>query len=250
MAKTATLRFYAELKDFLDRDNTTGTVTRSFDVAPSVKDLIESCGVPHTEVELIVIDGESVDFGRRVRDDDLISVYPVFESFDISPIVSVRPEPLRVTRFVADNHLRKLTGFLRLLGIDTAYDPSWSDPDLVEISVEQSRILLTRDVDLLKHGDLTHGYFVRSTEPREQVVEVVQRFHLEDSLEPFTRCTKCNGLLGDVEKAAVEADVPPATFQAIDTYMQCASCGQVYWKGSHHPDLQEIVESVRSSTRE
>lgn len=246
MGKTASLRFYAELNDFLDRENTAGTVIRSFDVAPSVKDLIESSGVPHTEVELITINGEPVDFGHRVDDGDLINVYPVFESFDVSPIVSLRPEPLRVTRFVADNHLRKLARFLRLIGFDTVYDPLWEDPELVRISVDHSRILLTRDVELLKHGDLNHGYFVRSTAPREQVIEVVNRFQLETSLEPFTRCITCNGALIEVDKSDVQTEVPAGTFQAMDKFKRCESCGQVFWKGSHHPDLQTIVESVRT----
>ena len=250
MSKTATLRFFAELKDFLDSDNVSGRLTRAFDVAPSVKDLIESSGVPHTEVELITINGEPVDFRHRVQDGDLINVYPVFESFDVSPIVNLRPEPLRVSRFVADNHLRKLARFLRLLGFDTAYDPLWHDPELVRVSVEHNRILLTRDVELLKHGDLTHGYFVRSTDPREQVTEVVRRFHLEGSLEPFTRCITCNGRLVEVDKPEVRDAVPAATFQAIDEYRQCEDCGQLYWEGSHHPDLQTIVDSVRHTDPE
>lgn len=250
MAKTASLRFYAELKDFLDNENDSGLRIRSFDVAPSVKDLIESSGVPHTEVELITINGEPVDFGHRVEDGDLVNVYPVFESFDIAPIGSLRPEPMRVSRFLADNHLRKLARFLRLLGFDTAYDPSWQDPELVRISVEDNRILLTRDVELLKHGSLTHGYFVRSTDPREQVIEVVDRFQLDGSLEPFTMCITCNGTLREVDKPAVQAEVPAATFQVVDDYKRCADCGQVYWEGSHHSDLETIVDSVRHPERE
>lgn len=244
MAKTATLRFYAELRDFLDRENASGTVARSFDVAPSVKDLIESSGVPHTEVELITINGESVGFGHRVEDGDLINVYPVFESFDISPIIAVRPEPLRITRFVADNHLGKLARYLRLLGFDTAYDRAWDDPQLVRISLRERRILITRDIELLKHGDLEHGYFVRSTDPPEQIVEVIRRFHLEGALEPFTRCMTCNGALADAAKDDVEKDVPTAIYQRVGRFKRCDSCGQVFWKGSHHPDLQAIVESV------
>lgn len=246
MAKTATLRFYAELRDFLERENTSGIVTRSFDVSPSVKDLIESSGVPHTEVELITINGESVDFRHRVIDGDLVNVYPVFESFDVSLIVTVQPEPLHVARFVADNHLGKLARYLRLLGFDTAYDNARDDPELVQISVRQHRILLTRDVELLKHGDLEHGYFVRSTDARQQVLEAIRRFHLEDSLEPFTRCMICNGALGDVDRWEVENEVPTATFQTVDRYKRCESCGQVFWRGSHHPELEKIVESVRT----
>jgi uncharacterized protein with PIN domain len=214
---------------------------------PSVKDLIESCGVPHTEVDVIIVGGKSVDFSYRVADGDAISVYPVFESLDVSPIVRVRPEPLRETRFVADNHLGKLTRFLRLLGFDTIRDQRWDDPELVEISVGQRRILLTRDVELLKHGDLTHGYYVRSTEPRKQVIEVVRRFHLEEDVEPFTRCVNCNGLLVDANKEEVADQVPPGTRENIDEYRRCTVCGQVYWSGSHRPELDRIVDAAREA---
>lgn len=219
-------------------------MTRTFDVSPSVKDLIESCGVPHTEVDLIVANGKSVDFSHRVEDNDYISVYPVFESFDVSPIVRVRPEPLRDTRFVADNHLGKLARFLRLLGFDTSYDQKWPDPELVSISVREGRVLLTRDVELLKHRKLTHGYYVRATEPREQIVEVIRRFHLEEAVDPFTRCMNCNGLLLEVDKTEVADEVPPRTRESVENYKRCTKCGQLYWPGSHHPDLMRIVESA------
>lgn len=198
---------------------------------------------------MIIVNGETVDFAYRVGDGDEISVYPMFETFDISPIVRVRPEPLRETRFVADNHLGKLARFLRLLGIDTVYDRAWDDPELVAISTGERRILLTRDVELLKHGDLTHGYFVRSTEPREQVVEVVGRCHLQDDIEPFTRCPNCNGLLADVAKEEVANQIPDETRRHIDDFKQCQECGQVYWPGSHQPELERIVRSAREAGR-
>ncbi|HEX6222679.1 MAG TPA: Mut7-C RNAse domain-containing protein [Acidimicrobiia bacterium] len=245
MAHHATLRFYAELKDFLSDDLRSGEVQRSFDVPGSVKDMIEACGVPHTEVELILANGRSVDFSYLVDDGDRISVYPLFESFDISPIVMVRPEQLRTVRFVADNHLGRLARYLRLLGLDTTYENHWDDPELVRISTGDRRILLTRDVELLKHGALTHGYYVRATYPREQVKEVVRRFHLEGQLTPFTRCMTCNGALVPVPKEEVTDDVPRRTRRNVDDFVRCTICGKVYWEGSHHPELRRIVASVR-----
>lgn len=233
--------------DFLGKDHSSGRVTRSFGVPPSVKDLVESCGVPHTEVDVIIVNGESVDFRHRVVDGDHIAVYPVFETFDVSPIVKVRPEPLREPRFVADNHLAKLARFMRLLGFDTTHDRRWDDPELIAISISEQRALLTRDVELLKHGDLDHGYYVRAIDPREQIVEVVRRFHLDQEIEPFTRCTSCNGLLETVSKEDVSDLVPPQTREHIDNYVQCLGCGQVYWRGSHEPDLQQIVDSARDA---
>ncbi len=215
----------------------------------SVKDAIEACGVPHTEVDLIVIDGRSVDFSHLVRGGDHVAVFPVFESFDIAPIVKVRPEPLRDVRFVADGHLGRLARFLRLLGFDTRYDKDRGDPELVRISTVERRIILTRDVGLLRRGSVTHGYFVRATDPREQVTEVVRRFHLARQLTPFTRCMTCNGVLTSVAKEEVAHRLPPETRQHVDEFRICASCDKVYWQGAHHSELRRIVTAARRADR-
>lgn len=247
MTRQASLRFYAELRDFLPEDLRSGEVTRSFDVPGSVKDLIEACGVPHTEVDLILANSRSVDFSYRVEDGDRISVYPRFESFDISPIVQVRPEPLREVRFVADNHLGRLARFLRLLGVDTRYEPDWSDAVLVKISTSERRVLLTRDVQLLKIRSLTHGYYVRATDPREQLTEVVRRLHLSGGLTPFSRCMACNGVLAPVAKEDIAHRLPPETRAHVDGFVVCTTCDKVYWEGAHHPELLRIVASARQA---
>jgi uncharacterized protein len=245
MTHQASLRFYAELRDFLPEELRSGEVTRTFDVPGSVKDMIEACGVPHTEVDLIVANGCSVDFSYLVGEGDHISVYPVFESFDISPIVKLRPEPLREVRFVADNHLGRLARFLRLLGLDTRYETDWSDPELVRISTSEHRILLTRDVELLKNGSLTHGYYVRATNPREQLTEIVGRFHLSGRLAPFSRCMACNGELTPVAKEEIAHRLQPETRTHVDDFVQCTDCKSVYWEGAHHPELLRIVALAR-----
>jgi len=241
----AILRFYAELKDFLPRDLRSGTVVRAFDVPGSVKDMIEACGVPHTEVDLVIANGRSVDFSYRVVGGDRIAVYPVFESFDITPILEVRPKPLRTVQFVADGHLGRLARFLRLLGLDTVYDRAWADADLVRISSSERRILLTRDVGLLKHTGVTHGSYIHSSDPREQLIEVVRRFHLARKLAPFTRCMACNGELAPIDKDEIAHRLPPETRAHIDAFQMCASCDKVYWQGAHHHDLLQIIATAR-----
>ena len=237
------------MRDFLPKGLRSGTVTRSFDVAGSVKDMIEACGIPHTEVDLIVASGRSVDFSYLVNGGERISVFPVFESFDITPIVKVRPAPLRMVRFVADDHLGRLARFLRLLGLDTVYGPDWTDPELVRVSTSEERILLTRDVGLLKHGSVTHGYYVRAIDPREQVTEVVRRFHLARQLTPFTRCMTCNGELIPVAKDEIARRVPLETRRHVDDFQMCRSCGKVYWQGAHHSELRRIVAAARRADR-
>ena len=239
-----TLRFYAELKDFLSTDPSSGMVIRTFEVPGTVKDVIEACGVPHTEVDLIIANGQSVGFSYIVEPGDRISVFPVFESFDISPIVKVRPEPLRTMRFVADGHLGTLARFLRLVGLDTLYNTDWDDPELVRISVSEHRVILTRDIGLLKHGSVSHGHYVRSTDARQQLIEVVRHFHLAECLLPFTRCMACNGQLAPMGKEEIAERLPPGTREHIDEFQMCVGCTKIYWEGAHHHDLERIVASV------
>ena len=240
----ATFRFYAELNDFLSLERRKVEIPYRFHVAPSVKDAIEALGVPHVEVDLILVNGASVGFDHRLRDRDRVSVYPVFESLDISPVVRLREAPLRRPVFVVDVHLRRLARFLRLLGFDALHSNDFEDPELVEISAGEGRILLTRDRQLLKHGRVTHGYWVRSTDPIEQAREVVRRFDLTDGVRPFSRCPACNGLLEPVDKEAVADEIPPKTARWLDEYVRCDGCGKLYWRGTHFERLERLVDRI------
>jgi uncharacterized protein with PIN domain/S-formylglutathione hydrolase FrmB len=243
----ADIRFYAELRDFLAPEHRSGRISHAVDGPRSVKDVIESYGVPHPEVEVILVDGRSVDFSYRPAPGDHISVYPVFESFDVSPMVRLRPEPLRRTRFVLDGHLGKLARRLRLLGLDCAYATDPTDDELVALAVDEQRIVLTRDRFLLKRKAVTHGYYLRSDEPRRQVREVVRRFQLSGSIKPFTRCVACNGVLAAVDKADIEHRLPPKTRLHYDDFHTCPDCGRDYWRGAHHARLERIVAEARSA---
>jgi uncharacterized protein with PIN domain/sulfur carrier protein ThiS len=237
-------RFYAELNDFLPADRRKTEIPVRFHVSPTVKDAIEALGIPHVEVDLILVNGASVGFDHRLAAGDRVSVYPVFESLDIGPVVRLREAPLRRTAFVADVHLRRLARFLRLLGFDALHSNDFDDAELVEISAGEGRILLTRDRQLLKHGWVTHGYWVRSTDPVEQAREVVRRFDLADRVGPFSRCPACNGTLGRVEKEAVAAEIPPKTARWLDEYVQCDVCGKLYWRGTHFKRLEGLIERI------
>jgi len=243
----ATFRFYEELNDFLPEERRKRVISFTFDVSPSVKDAIESLGIPHVEVDLIIANGDSVDFRYRVRDGDRIAVYPVFESIDISPIVRLRPTPLRTPTFVADVHLRKLARLLRLLGFDTLHSNEISDQEVIRISVEESRIALTRDRQLLKHGALTRGYWVRSVEPTDQVREVLRRFDLREQAAPLTRCVDCNGQLERVRKEDVIERIPPKTAAWLDEYRACEACGKLYWRGTHMGRIETWIDELLKS---
>lgn len=247
--KRASFRFYAELNDFLPPSSRFRAVDRAFHVGSTVKDMIESLGVPHTEVDLVVVAGDSVDFDYVVQDGDAVNVYPMFESIDVAPVLKVRPEPLRHPRFVADVNLGQLARHLRLLGFDVVYDNAIRDAELAGISARDRRVLLTRDVDLLKRSAVTHGYWVRANEPRAQVIEVIDRFDLWATADPFSRCMECNGQIVDVSKKEIIDVIEPRTRNDFEDFRMCVSCKRVYWSGSHRERLVEFIEHVRAHTQ-
>lgn len=244
MEATVTVRCYAELNDFLPHWRR----QRAFEVATtagqSVKDLLESLGVPHTEVDLLLRNGDAAAFEDRVEHGDRVAVYPVFEAFDIASATRVRPEPLRETRFVLDAHLGRLAGLLRLAGFDATYRRDARDEELAVASRDERRILLTRDQALLKRRAVTHGYYVRAVEPRVQAVEVVRRFQLARTARPFTRCTRCNALLDVAGKEDVAHLVPPRSLAHFQHFRHCPGCGRVYWQGSHYARLHALIDEV------
>ena len=237
----AQFRFYEELNDFLRPERRKTTLDYAFDGHPGIKDAIEALGVPHSEVDLIVVNGRSVGFDYRLQGGDRVAVYPRFESFDISPVQKLREAPLRTPAFVLDVHLGKLAALLRLLGFDALYRCDYDDLEIIRISLAERRAILTRDRRLLFHKVVTHGYFVRSPDPMAQAREVLDRFDLRGIAHPFRRCLACNGLVAPVAREAIEDRLQPLTRAHYTRFSQCGQCGRVYWEGSHHARLAERV---------
>jgi len=230
---TAEFRFYEELNDFLPPGRRKQSVSYFFNGHPGIKDCIEAQGVPHTEVDLILVNGQSVGFDYRLQDHDRVAVYPVFEGFDITPLVRLRESPLRRIAFVLDVNLGKLARRLRLLGFDSLYSNRYRDAEVADIAASEKRIVLTRDSRLLHVKRITHGYWVRSVHADGQTAEVLRRFDLYRQICPFRRCLMCNGLLEPVAKADVVDRLEPKTKLYYDVFFTCASCHKIYWEGSH-----------------
>ena len=248
--KRAEVRFYSELNDFLAPWRRGRATVYTFDVSGSVKDVIESLGVPHTEVDLVLVNGESVDFSYRVKDGDRISVYPPFEAIDISSQLRLRPRPLRELRFIADTHLGRLAAYLRMAGFDTVYRRDYQDEELASISANEKRILLTRDRGLLKRNIVTRGYCVRTTSPQEQFAEILQRFDLSGAIASFQRCVHCNALLQPTRKELIIDRLQPETKQYFEEFSTCPACHRIYWKGSHYRRMHRFIEGVIMATRD
>lgn len=240
----ARFRFYAELRDFLPEDQRSGDIKVKIVGHETVKHLVEALGVPHTEIDLILANGESIDFDYLVAENDHISVYPMFEAIDIQPISKVRQEPLRVPKFINDTHLGKLADYLRLLGFDTLYWNDIQDDELAAISVAEERTILTRDRGVLKRKVVKRGYLVRADLPRDQVIEVLRRFDLAALAKPYSRCSLCNGELEKAKKEEVMDKLEPLTKRYFHHFKRCPECGQVYWKGSHFERMDDFIKEV------
>jgi len=248
--KQATFRFYEELNDFLPSAKVKVAFAYMFNGSPSVKDAIEAIGVPHVEVDLVLVNGQSVDFTYRLQHDDYVSVYPTFETLDISSITRLRAQPLRHPKFILDVHLGKLTKYLRMLGFDTIYRNDYSDQEIVRLALAEHRIILTHDVGLLMVKAVTHGYWVRSQKPKEQVKEVLCRFDLYTHIDPFNRCIKCNGRLERIPKSCIIDRLEPLTKKCFNEFYQCRDCGSIYWEGSHYERMRDFIEDLKGDIKQ
>jgi uncharacterized protein with PIN domain/sulfur carrier protein ThiS len=245
----ATFRFYEELNDFLPTDQRKRDLELEFEAPTPVRHLIETFGIPHTEVEVILLNGVSVDLEQRVEEGDRISVYPMFESLDITPLLRLRERPLRDPRFIVDAHLGRLSHYLRMLGFDTLFQNDYGDRELARISAEEHRILLTGDRALLMHRTVTHGCYLRSHIPRQQLEYVVERLDLCELIQPFSRCMECNGLLQTASKEEVYDQLPENIRLIQDDFRRCGDCGKVYWKGSHYQRMAQVIERLCAGFR-
>ncbi len=245
--KQVHFRFYAELNDLLPLPRRGQSFSHTLEAAASVKDAIEAFGVPHTEIDLILVNGEPASFSYLLRDGDRISVYPVFRSLAVNPIARLQRPSEGDVRFVLDTHLGRLAAYLRMLGFDSLYRNDCEDAELAHISKSQQRTLLSRDRGLLKRSIVTRGYLVRETQPRQQLIEVVNRFELAALIAPFRRCLHCNALLRPVARELINERLLPDTRQRYDQFHLCPDCDRVYWKGSHYQRMTNLIKRLTVS---
>ena len=239
---TATFRFYEELNDFLPAARRRQEFCVPCAQGATTKHMIEALGVPHTEVELILVNGESVGFDRLLRDEDRVAVYPKFEAFDVTPLLRVRERPLRTLRFVADAHLGALARLLRMAGFDTLYDNRYRDGEIADIAETEGRIVLTRDREPLKQRSIVHGCYVHALKPAEQLRELMDRLDLARSALPFSLCLVCNAPLRAVDKAAVLERLPPSVQASHERFTRCDVCHRVFWEGSHWRRMRAVLD--------
>jgi uncharacterized protein with PIN domain len=239
------VRCHGALNDFLPPARRDEPVTVAFASHETIKHVVEAVGVPHPEIEALLVQGQAVDFGYRVQAGDKIDVYP---AGDVPPAVPLRP-PLPALRFVLDVHLGRLAAYLRMLGFDALYSNRGDDLDLARVAGAEQRVLLTRDLGLLKRRAVVYGAFVRATEPEAQLHEMAERFELRHAAAPFQRCIGCNGRTVPIDKAAIIDQLQPKTRRYFHAFWQCQACGRIYWQGSHVARMQAVIDRVFEGDR-
>ena len=238
-----TFRFYEELNDFLPKHRRKTDFEATFKGKRSIKDMIEALGV-HTEIDLILVNGNSVDFNYILQDEDRVSVYPVFESLNITNVTRLRKIPLRRTKFIADINIGDIVKYMRVLGLDLYYDPLLSTREIIEISKRENRVILTKSRKLLKFKDVSHGIFIRPGTTTEQIRRIIDCLDIKDNIKPFSRCLRCNTLLNIVLKEKIIDRIPPKTKEFCNEYVQCRSCNKIYWKGTHFINMEKVVGQI------
>jgi len=246
---TVHLRFYEELNDFLPPKLRKVRFEKKLKFSTTVKDIIESCGVPHTEVKLILINGKSTDFNYHINDKDDISLYPIFESIDISGLTKLESSLPEEVKFIAGRNVGKLVRNLRLLGFDVVHDQYAKNSEILRKMKEDNRILLTRDRNILMCNEVQYGCYIYSNEPFKQTVEVVQRFKLVDAINAITRCSLCNSLLEPVQKKEILHRLKPLTKKYFEEFVRCTRCDKIYWHGSHHIKLRQFIKRVEEEVK-
>lgn len=239
-----TFRFYEELNDFLPKHRRKTDFEAGFKRKRSIKNVIAALGVPHTEIDLVLANGKSVDFNYILQDGDQVSVYPVFESFNITDVTLLRKIPLRRNKFIADINLKDIVKSMRVLGFDLYYDPLLATREIIELSKREHRIILTKNRELLKFKDVTHGIIIRPGTTTEQIRQIIDYLDIKDNIKPFSRCLRCNTLLKSVLKDKILDRIPQKSKEFCDEYVQCQSCDKIYWKGTHFINMKKVVKQI------
>lgn len=238
------IRCYAELNDFLQVERRYIDFPFPITQNSSIEVLIGNIGIPPQVIDLILVNGTSVNLTYNLKENDRIALYPVFETFDISSVAKVRNDPLRQTKFVLDVHLGKLAHHLRMFGFDTLYQNNYTYDVLCRISLNENRILLSKDKSLIENETLFHTYLIKNVDPRLQLIEVFERLDLYTSVAPFTRCIECNSLLQPVQKEYILELIPVSIRDWCNEYQQCNFCNRIYWKGSHFKHMSMFVQDI------
>jgi uncharacterized protein with PIN domain len=135
-------------------------------------------------------------------------------------------------KFIADVMLGRLAKRMRLLGFDVLYDRALDDNELLHRSLENDRVLLTRDALLAARPLASNHLIIVSDFVQEQLGQVLSAFPRE-ALHPLTRCSECNAHLDPIGKQDARDLVPRHVYDTMESFLHCPRCGRIYWNGTH-----------------
>lgn len=243
MIQQVHFRFYEELNDYLPEENRKEWFDLTIEPGTPLRNVFEKLGVPTNEIDLILVNQRSKRLDYHLQNEDRISVYPIFELFDISSVSEIRDKPLRNLKFIGDVHLGRLCKYLRMLGFDTLDFKNYPVDQLIKLSRQDHRILLSKDQKLGKNPNVNHWYWIRSSDPLEQIRDLYGKLDLAGSLDPLTRCIKCNNEIAPVSKEEVREKLQARTAKYYEGFFQCPNCERIYWKGSHYDHMLEFIRN-------
>ena len=238
------INFHEQLNFFLKRGHKGRGIEYPLTRRASVKDIIESFGVPHTETGCILFNNTPVDFSFIPASCGTLQVDAIPTPFKLRQPSLLRPEPADNIKFIADVNVIKLGKLLILLGFDVVFSPSWSDGKIADMADKTGRIVLTRDTGLLKRSKIVFARRIRADLPYDQLVETILFFGLTPFISFFSRCTKCNKKLKPVSKREVLDLLEPKTKLYFNSFFQCPECKKVFWQGSHYDNILKKIASL------
>jgi len=240
----AIVRFYEELNDYLPKIYHKKEINYTFNSGSDIKEMINFFNIPPEKIDFIIVNGNSQGYDYVLKDLDFVSIYPAFESFDISEVQPLHKKPLRNLIFICDSHLGKLCKYMRMLGFDTLYFNNISKSKIIDISIKEKRIIVTRNYKLIKDCNVSHIVLIKSDNAKEQILEIISKLDLSESIEPFTRCLKCNEIIESIEKQDIYNLLPEKTKKYFDHFYICKNCNKIYWEGSHYENMLKFINSI------
>lgn len=146
--------------------------------------------------------------------------------------------------FVADVMLGRLARWLRIAGFDVLYSNRFGDDELVALSQQQGRILLSRDTRLLVRRAVKHFVFLESESIQSQLRQVFEITNTTSLPDVLTRCLSCNDVLTEVPRENVREKVPPYVFETQTHFKSCPRCSRIFWAGTHRQSVLHTLEKL------
>lgn len=241
--------FHFDLQNFLSPAYRSGLASVDPGRKASIKDIVESLGLPHTEVGCIISLGRHLTFDHIPGPGEIIHIQPHTPPVDCRQKTLLQARALKEHRFIVDVNVGKLASLLRMLGLDTAYNPKWGDAQIAELAWQEGRIVLSRDKGLLKRKKIEYGRLLRNHQPLQQLKEVLQFYGLQNGFSMFTRCLRCNSKLQPVPKESIQHLLLPKTRKYYDYFCICPDCERIYWQGSHLQRMQHLLQGLQLGSK-